>query len=628
MSQSDLYQSLPLAVTQIRVVHLPPKSSEDTKPLQCSLEVVDPSHCEYEALSYCWGDMKKRTYISLNSQTFQVSTDLEYALETLCLPDQSRTIWVDWICMNQSDVEEKNIHVARMREVYTLAKRTVVWLGDAQDNIDTAFEHVSQLFTVNPDQEKMGLIWSQMEESLAKCLNEIIQRPYWSRSWTVQEVVLSPDSILYCGASTIPFFELAIVLIHPETKKHLKVTYSIYSYLKAAMDMRSADWHDPELGLFGLAYIFRHRKLTNRLDRVYAFRGLIKSEDTHLKGNAAAVDYKQREEDLWHNLCKETMFRYQTLLPLVLAEKSDLVTSDNGDWCMDFSKNFPEPNSWDEHFMLFWSGGLDDPLYYPLQATQFSAAGGCQARVKVDVGLPSVISAEGFTCDEVVAVGNIVSSWMVGWGRPNYVQLFQHWETVVGGPWPTSGDNRETESSSDSLAKHEIFALTVTGGAWTQEPLDWRHWNTHNYSQRVWDWRYMSGPFWTAVDTEAKAGYDDTRHFEKGDEAPEYDRLRDDACEGRRMVLLKSGRFGLVPESTTVGDKVVVLLGCDVPMVLHRQDYDGWWGKIVDYEKREMFGYTWKRRGQAYVHELMRYDGDIEKDIESGKVKLETFLFA
>lgn len=82
---------------------------------------------------------------------------------------------------------------------------------------------------------------------------------YWHRAWTVQEVVLAQDAVLYCGPFTVPFFDMARLLIHPVTRQYLNVEYDLYSYLKQVFQLRETT-KNPPLGLFALAYSFRLRK--------------------------------------------------------------------------------------------------------------------------------------------------------------------------------------------------------------------------------------------------------------------------------------------------------------------------------------------------------------------------------
>jgi hypothetical protein len=169
------------------------------------------------------------------------------------------------------------------------------------------------------------------------------------------------------------------------------------------------------------------------------------------------------------------------------------------------------------------------------------------------------------------------------------------------------------------------FAQTITGGAWETEPADWRFWNTKNYSEKVWTWSWWS--HFTSED-ESFTGYNMSRHTEPEPTElhAQYCRIRDDACEERRIFLLENGDFGLGHENTQVGDLVVVLLGSQVPFVLHKRDHGGI-GWLADVENKwDLYKSTWGVVGQAYVHSLMKYDGDLEQDIKDEKVVLEEYL--
>jgi hypothetical protein len=60
-----------------------------------------------------------------------VTTDLESTLRHLRWKDGPRRLWIDAICINQSDTLERNHQVKNMRLVYGTASSVVVWLGKA-----------------------------------------------------------------------------------------------------------------------------------------------------------------------------------------------------------------------------------------------------------------------------------------------------------------------------------------------------------------------------------------------------------------------------------------------------------------------------------------------------------------
>lgn len=92
--------------------------------------IDDPSYTTYEALSYQWGDVEKKPRaISVNGQKLWITANLWQALIYLRRVGQSRTLWIDAICINQNDVDERSHQVAMMAEIYTNASKVVSWLG-------------------------------------------------------------------------------------------------------------------------------------------------------------------------------------------------------------------------------------------------------------------------------------------------------------------------------------------------------------------------------------------------------------------------------------------------------------------------------------------------------------------
>jgi len=83
---------------------------------------------QYESLSYVWGSEKKPKsitiiFVELGNEAFMfkcsITEKLWMALTDLRSTSQHRDIWTDALCINQLDLQEKNIQVAQMRNVYT-----------------------------------------------------------------------------------------------------------------------------------------------------------------------------------------------------------------------------------------------------------------------------------------------------------------------------------------------------------------------------------------------------------------------------------------------------------------------------------------------------------------------------
>src|SRR5687768_9455999 len=102
--------SLNLAKNDIRVLTLHPGTWKD--PIRCSLHTVRlEDNPRYEALSYAWGDADDCRPVMVDARVVQVTANLETALRRLRHPDRDRALWVDALCINQQDNDEKSHQV-------------------------------------------------------------------------------------------------------------------------------------------------------------------------------------------------------------------------------------------------------------------------------------------------------------------------------------------------------------------------------------------------------------------------------------------------------------------------------------------------------------------------------------
>jgi hypothetical protein len=164
-------------------------------------------HPEYEALSYAWGDSKVTSPVYLEGVRSHVTTNLEQALRHLRYEDRERILWVDALSINQWDVRERNSQVKKMRSIYMGAKRVLVWLGleeDAKVALDFCKElqrirrmEVSEVYgeaslVETEHAYDPWAVWSQFEKDELKwkaCEALFTGRPWWSRTWIIQEVL-------------------------------------------------------------------------------------------------------------------------------------------------------------------------------------------------------------------------------------------------------------------------------------------------------------------------------------------------------------------------------------------------------------------------------------------------------
>jgi hypothetical protein len=135
-SKPSVYAQSQLTGRMIRLLFISP-SSDPHRQLECHCcpyEIDDAP--PYEALSYVWGDADSATNVAilLNDENITIGSGLAIALTRLRRADETRVVWADGLCIDQSNNLEKSHQVPMMGSIYSMARRTVVWLGngDAQ----------------------------------------------------------------------------------------------------------------------------------------------------------------------------------------------------------------------------------------------------------------------------------------------------------------------------------------------------------------------------------------------------------------------------------------------------------------------------------------------------------------
>lgn len=179
------YQHSQLSLPEsIRLLRLLP-SEVEPKNLRCelfeyALRRSDKVTRPYEALSYVWGSEHKPQSIIIDNQCFKVTQNLYAALLHLQDHDIPRIIWVDAICIDQSNETEKEQQIPLIAEIYAKASRVIVWLGEAKDDSDRALEAIRVAGKNSIDPSKISQLQSQ-------AIAALLQRPWFRRIWVSEQ---------------------------------------------------------------------------------------------------------------------------------------------------------------------------------------------------------------------------------------------------------------------------------------------------------------------------------------------------------------------------------------------------------------------------------------------------------
>ena len=165
--------SVPTGIRLLRL--LPDAKSLQGELFEYRLRSSDkPSH-PYEALSYVWGGDEKPQSISIGNLKLDITKNLYTALLRLRDHDCSRILWVDAVCINQENDEEKEDQISLMAEIYAKALRVVVWLGEAEVDSDRALEVIRLA-----GEKSAGLSNTELTQG---AIRQLLKRPWFRRIW-------------------------------------------------------------------------------------------------------------------------------------------------------------------------------------------------------------------------------------------------------------------------------------------------------------------------------------------------------------------------------------------------------------------------------------------------------------
>ncbi|KAI1123255.1 heterokaryon incompatibility protein-domain-containing protein [Nemania abortiva] len=265
-----LYQQLRHRDRQIRVLVVKPGLFDDI--VQARFETISltgPKHEQesFHAFSYCWGNPLHNVGIALEngsgvgSGLIPVTRTIERMIRRFRSRDKPLRIWVDALCINQNDHEERSQQVSIMGSIYSRAKMVHVWLGDEDSSLEAALRVFHDIYNYNrgdcPGGYRCCCSGPTKHTVRIEDLEDIIQRqgyvstffmyeifeyhrprhfdahtiqmsggrephfghlihaffltPWFHRVWVVQEALLARRTFVHSGAEMIGWWELLVV---------------------------------------------------------------------------------------------------------------------------------------------------------------------------------------------------------------------------------------------------------------------------------------------------------------------------------------------------------------------------------------------------------------------------------
>lgn len=344
----------------IRLLSIAEVEDSGSSFLTCYLTEVslDSPILNYRALSYTWGDPARTTRILVNGEWLVVRLNIEDCLRHLRLnlyccdrqcgcQKESQTpvplddrftfptlLWVDAICINQDDPDERAQQVALMQQIYSRASLVLVWLGRATEQTVPAFRlllGLAEIFHSDAEVRKASIahvIRNECFKGHWLALGEIFQREWWHRVWTIQEAVLGSDIRLICGPFAVKWDKIKdAIYVFPQCYRFIDelteatavplAHHYLFLFLNGAYRMEIIEnlrfnarhrkdisfLPHPPLGsvLGSLLDFIRDYDATDPRDKVYAIIGLLEQRGYK---SPLRVSYRVTVEELYIQVAK------------------------------------------------------------------------------------------------------------------------------------------------------------------------------------------------------------------------------------------------------------------------------------------------------------------------------------
>ena len=347
------YSPLPSTDKTIRLLCTPP-ADHISDPLVCQMRqvrLIDKP--EYAALSYTWGAPVFDHHIICDGRRLAITAHLDAALRRF-RKTTWWTLWVDALCIDQTNIPERNYQVSIMKHIYSQASRTFVYLGEPCLFDEEALKLMGSLSQLAQNLEKFSLAelknmkpldvaTSRVRDEAIRfielknagfpgartrttdlssaglphpqhpaweALQSLFSRPWFRRMWIIQEVVLSQDVAVILGEYLISWnlvLETAqaylkldllrVTIPHDNTTfwRDFEVCAANFFYtLKFNGDFQCRS-------LIQLLRSSRHYYCSDPRDKVYALLGLANDQGVH---QMVSVDYTKSVEAVYLECAK------------------------------------------------------------------------------------------------------------------------------------------------------------------------------------------------------------------------------------------------------------------------------------------------------------------------------------
>ncbi|KAK4499392.1 hypothetical protein PRZ48_009906 [Zasmidium cellare] len=626
---------------EIRLLRFETTSHRRTgEQVECEVDHVSLTatpHVVYHAISYTWGQDPKMVPITLDGAETLVPESAVAALRGTCYSSYNRStpVWIDAICINQRDLDEKAKQVAFMGEIYSKAQRVLIWLGDDDGSTVLARKTLLRLASeclrmtnngreieahleskVDPDNPRPYTLTPPPPGCDWPSFFTFFALPWFNRLWVMQEVILARMASCYCGNIVLAWHTIKVAVrwlahrmaFNPQMQNiilfNVKNSTGPIGWVNITWlcNVQGFDWLEMPLHVLLSAAV--SRQVTEPRDKIYGLLGLIRGSLRHSRDIQSLLTphYGRPLKDLYVEAAWLALKTDESLHML----SGPLAALDKESRKSGRFAGFPT-----------WVPTLESVLdtgtsLIASRATHLHASLDLTPRFSRDGGNSDILKVDGLVVDEIVSrhvaftggertenvsrivAGNIeyIVSLFVSGHLPGTTETLKSVAaTIVAGVY---GDTGDADNAPRLIPDFCAFALASlqTARLWPKNPL------RDVSKERLWG-------LVNQLQAHIVAG--------KGDKIA-YENATVLHPGTRAFIRTAGGRIGAASMVTKKGDRICIFHGSDLVFVLREK---GPYWIIVE------VAYVYGIAKGEYIHEL-REKGVLESQTVQKTLNLES----
>lgn len=566
------------------------------------------------------------------------NSDSEFPATSSRVPERLM-VWIDALCIDQSNPTERTMQVSMMHRVFNQALRVVVWLGPEDPTTQQAVKDIHFLCR--------GADWSsqRQQKSLQKLeklghrrafgLRRLFQRSWFERVWIIQELVMAQHVLLYCGAHEIlwedmwrfhtfvPLIPMGFFITNGWTRLGSLPQYAPSIRLLRALRLDHEHRDSRYQTLSNLLRLTMTMLSSKPEDKVYGVLGISQASEV-VKELFPAPDYGLHIEEVYRRAALVMLRENEDIDFLLGAPRSPTVTRENlPSWVPDLSvrtsiaaeplprEKFaaapgfsacpsPTPDGTSLCVQACWIGTVDyvNPVldkyteyYLPAILLEWIRFGlllpypepFSKSPKRRSTVLLETISAGAITTDTEY-FGVLWLNCMASIIDEDEQYNLPRWLSLP----PHTGQLRRLALMSPpqkDFLKAPIYKI-IRSLYISRQGQNYRERLAKGLEERVgtdMDVLHQLSAVWNALQQSAsKLEHDKWIEFQS----------KVHLCTGRRLIILDNGAAGLAPTTTDIGSEVFLIRGFRAPVILDK-----------------LSGIKYKFKGEAFVQGMMQGEG-------------------